>query len=123
MGAVKLDGVVYGKHIKNDKRSGHVSVRVMTEVLVLLCCESGCQEGMMDSLQAVPGVVEASAITGGAYDIIVRISAGSMAEAKSSISSGIKRIQGIKTSTVLIRKAEKQVPALGREPRFHPAAA
>jgi DNA-binding Lrp family transcriptional regulator len=95
----------------------------MTEVLVLLCCESGCQDGVVDSLRAVPGVVEASAITGGAYDIVVRISAGSMAEAKSSIASGIRRIQGIKTSTVLIRKAERQAPAQGRESRYHHAAA
>jgi DNA-binding Lrp family transcriptional regulator len=77
----------------------------MTEVFVLLCCDSGCQDWVTDSVRAVPGVVETSAIAGGgAYDIMVRISAGSMAEAKSAISSKIKRINGVKASTVLIRK-------------------
>lgn len=95
----------------------------MTEVFVLLSCDSGCQDWVTDSVRAVPGVVETSAIAGGwAYDIMVRISAGSMAEAKSAILSRIKRINWVKASTVLIRKENGNEEEKNQAAAHRPAA-
>lgn len=57
----------------------------------------------MDSIRRVPGVTEAS-VMAGPYDMVVRVSAKTMSEAKNVVNWQIKRMDGVRTSTVLIVK-------------------
>lgn len=73
------------------------------DILLLLNCNAGRERELMDSIRQVPGVTEASVVVG-AYDMIVRVSADTMAKAKDVINWQIKRMEGVRTSTALIRK-------------------
>lgn len=75
----------------------------MTDILLLLNCDAGHDQELVDSIRRVPGVTEASVVVG-SYDVIVRVSADTTAEAKDVINWQIKRMAGVRTGTALIRK-------------------
>lgn len=73
------------------------------DILLLLNCSAGHEQELVDSIRRVQGVTEAS-VMAGPYDMIVRVSADTMSEAKSVVNWRIKRMEGVRTSTALIMK-------------------
>ena len=71
---------------------------------MLLNCNAGHEQELVDSIRQIPGVTEASVMVG-PYDMMVRVSAETTSEAKNVVNWQIKRLEGVRTSTALIVKS------------------
>ena len=75
----------------------------MSFAYVLLKCEPGYEDVIMDELRSIPEVVCAHKIMGWAYDIIVKVEAESESKARKTINRQIRSIDEIKaTNTMMI---------------------
>jgi DNA-binding Lrp family transcriptional regulator len=79
----------------------------MESALVLLNCQSGCEQIVMQAIRRMPEVVEANFVFGG-YDIVAKVAAETMERLKAVVSWKIRKLDGVKTGLTLIRQ-ENQV--------------
>lgn len=75
----------------------------MHSALVLLVCQSGCEQVVMDAMRRIPEVVEANLVFGG-YDIIAKVAADKLEKLKAIVSWKIRKLEGVKTSLTLIKQ-------------------
>ena len=80
----------------------------METALVLLNCQYGCEQIVMQAIRRMPEVIEANFVFGG-YDIIVKVAADTMERLKSVVSWKIRKLDGVKTGLTLIRQQETPV--------------
>jgi DNA-binding Lrp family transcriptional regulator len=73
--------------------------------LVLLNCQYGCEQIVMQAVRRMPEVIEANFVFGG-YDIIVKVAADTMERLKAVVSWKIRKLDGVKTGLTLIRQDE-----------------
>ncbi len=66
---------------------------------IMICCESGAQEGNLETLKKMPQVQEAHAVYG-VYDEMVRIKADSMVEFK-ELNSKIRAMPNIRSTITM----------------------
>jgi DNA-binding Lrp family transcriptional regulator len=83
----------------------------METALVLLNCQYGCEQIVMQAIRRMPEVIEANFVFGG-YDIIVKVAADTMERLKSVVSWKIRKLDGVKTGLTLIRQEK---PLIGIE--------
>lgn len=69
---------------------------------VLLDCDLGSEEDVLDELQRIPEVTEASPIYG-PYDIIVRVKSDSMEKLREVVTWQVRRIDHVKSTVTLIK--------------------
>jgi len=74
----------------------------MHSAIVLLVCQSGCEQIVIESMRRIPEVVEASFVFGG-YDIIAKVAADKIEKLKDIVSWKIKRLDGVKSSLTLLK--------------------
>jgi DNA-binding Lrp family transcriptional regulator len=72
-------------------------------VLVLINCEieAETQQNILNKLKSIPGVIEASEISG-VYDIIVKIASNNIITLKENITRDIKTIDKVRSTMTLI---------------------
>ena len=75
----------------------------MQSALVLLNCQFGCEEIVMQSIRRMPEVVEADFVFGG-YDIVANVAADTMDKLKAVVAWKIRKLDGVKTGLTLIRQ-------------------
>ena len=73
----------------------------MAKAYVLISAESGSETDVMKGLKKTNTVKEAHMVYG-AYDIIARIEADTMADLKDSISWKVRRLDGIRSTLTMI---------------------
>ena len=73
----------------------------MPKALVLMNAEMGYENKLVDELKKTPHVSEVYAIYG-VYDVMVKVEADSMEQLRDAISTGLRRIDGIKSSLTMI---------------------
>jgi DNA-binding Lrp family transcriptional regulator len=73
----------------------------MTTAFVLITVEMGSEGTVLTELQSIPEVNEAKAIYG-IFDIIARLETSTAEETQNAIIDGIRRLEGVKTTTTLI---------------------
>ena len=74
----------------------------MSFAFVLLKCEPGYEDVIVDELRSLPEVVYAHKILGGPYDIIVKVEADSESKARKTINQQIRSIDKIKTTNTMM---------------------
>lgn len=74
----------------------------MPTAIILFTCESGYKFSLADDIRKIPGVVEASIISGG-YDLIAKVTSDTMDAVKEIIRSRIKDLKGIRTTLTLLK--------------------
>jgi len=75
----------------------------MQSALVLLNCQFGCEQIVMQSIRRMPEVVEADFVFGG-YDIVANVAADTMDKLKAVVAWKIRKLEGVKTGLTLIRQ-------------------
>jgi DNA-binding Lrp family transcriptional regulator len=73
----------------------------MATAFVLITVEIGSEATVLEELQSIPEVNEAKMIYG-EYDIITRLESSTVEEIQEAIIDGIRRLEGVKTTTTLI---------------------
>ena len=73
----------------------------MEFALVLLNCQFGCEQIVMQAIRRMPEVVEANIVFGG-YDIIAKVTADKMEKLKEIVTWKIRKLEGVKTSLTLV---------------------
>ena len=73
----------------------------MAKAFVLISAEMGSETDVMKGLKSIDAVKEAH-LAYGAYDIIARIEADTMAELKDSISWKVRRLDGVRSTLTMI---------------------
>jgi len=74
---------------------------IMPTAYVLLNCELGHENEIINELKKLPGVVEVEGSYGD-YDMIVKISADTMDKLKETITWHVRKIEKIKSTLTLI---------------------
>ena len=74
----------------------------MSFAFVLLKCEPGYEDVIVDELRSLPEVACAHKILGGQYDIIVEVEADSESKARKTINQQIRSIDKIKATNTLM---------------------
>ena len=74
---------------------------IMPTAYVLLNCELGHENEIINELKKLPGVVEVEG-SYGVYDMIVKISADTMDKLKETITWHVRKIEKIKSTLTLI---------------------
>jgi DNA-binding Lrp family transcriptional regulator len=73
----------------------------MEFALVLLNCQFGCEQIVMQTIRRIPEVVEVSLVSGG-YDLIAKVAAEKMEKVKEVVTWQIRKLDGVRTSLTLI---------------------
>ena len=73
----------------------------MPKALVLMNAEMGYENKLVDQLKKTPHVSEVYAVYG-VYDVIVKVEADSMEQLRDAISTGLRRIDGVKSTLTMI---------------------
>ena len=73
---------------------------------VLITCNTGFLEEVLDKLDRLPEVVEADSLYFGPYDIIVRVEADTIEDLNRTLGTDLKRIRNITSSVTLIKNEE-----------------
>lgn len=73
----------------------------MPRALVLMNAEMGYENKLVDQLKKTPHVSEVYAVYG-VYDVMVKIEADSMEQLRDAISTGLRRIDGVKSTLTMI---------------------
>ena len=73
----------------------------MPKALVLMNAEMGYENKLVDELKKTPHVSEVYAIYG-VYDVMVKVEADSMEQLRDAISTGLRRIDGVKSTLTMI---------------------
>lgn len=74
----------------------------MSSAYVLLKCEPGYEDLIVDELKSIPEVVCADKILGSPFDIIVKVEADSESRARKTINHQIRSIEKIKASNTMM---------------------
>ena len=69
---------------------------------ILLDCDLGSEDGVLDELWRIPEVTEASPIYG-PYDIVVRVESDSMEKLREVVTWQVRRIDHVKSTVTLIK--------------------
>jgi DNA-binding Lrp family transcriptional regulator len=69
---------------------------------ILLDCDLGSEDGVLDELRRIPEVTEASPIYG-PYDIVVRVESDSMEKLREVVTWQVRRIDHVKSTVTLIK--------------------
>ena len=78
-----------------------MAIFLMPTAYVLINCELGSEDEIINELKSLPGVIEVDG-SYGVYDIIVKISADTMDKLKETITWHIRRLEKIKSTLTLI---------------------
>lgn len=73
----------------------------MPRALVLMNAEMGYENKLVDELKKTPNVSEVYAVYG-VYDVMVKVEADSMEQLRDAISTGLRRIDGVKSTLTMI---------------------
>lgn len=73
----------------------------MSIALVLINTETGVEEKVLEKLKKMKNVKEAF-IVYGVYDIIVEVEAKDLEELRDTISTSIRRVEGVRSTVTLI---------------------
>ena len=73
---------------------------------VLITCNTGFLEEVLDRLEELPEVVEANSLYFGPYDIIVRVEAGTIEDLNMALGNDLKKIANITSSVILIKNED-----------------
>lgn len=73
----------------------------MPKALVLMNAEMGYENKLVDQLKKTPNVSEVYAVYG-VYDVMVKVEADSMEQLRDAISTGLRRIDGVKSTLTMI---------------------
>ena len=73
----------------------------MATAYVLINCELGSEESIIQQLKSLPGVVEVHG-TFGAYDILAKIESSSVEELREAITWKIRKIEQIRSTLTLM---------------------
>lgn len=73
----------------------------MPRALVLMNAEMGYENKLVDQLKKTPHVSEVYAVYG-VYDVMVKIETDSMEQLRDVISTGLRRIDGVKSTLTMI---------------------
>ncbi len=73
---------------------------------VLITCNTGFIEEVLDKLEELSEVVEANSLYFGPYDIIVRIEAGTVEDLNRALGNDLKKIANITSSVTLIKNED-----------------
>ncbi len=73
----------------------------MPRALVLMNAEMGYENKLVDQLKKTPHVSEVYAVYG-VYDVMVKVEADSMEQLRDAISTGLRRIDGVKSTLTMI---------------------
>lgn len=73
----------------------------MPRALVLMNAEMGYENKLVDQLKKTPNVSEVYAVYG-VYDVMVKVEADSMEQLRDAISTGLRRIDGVKSTLTMI---------------------
>lgn len=73
----------------------------MPKALVLMNAEMGYENKLVDQLKKTPHVSEVYAVYG-VYDVMVKVEADSMEQLRDAISTGLRRIDGVKSTLTMI---------------------
>lgn len=73
----------------------------MPTAYVMINCESGTQENILDQLKEVPEIVEVSEVNG-VYDIVVKVYSDTLDSLKQTITQHIRTIKTITSTMTLI---------------------
>ncbi|UVS70339.1 Lrp/AsnC ligand binding domain-containing protein [Nitrososphaera viennensis] len=75
----------------------------MPSAYILINCELGCENALIDELKTLPGVVEACQIYGSTFDIIVKVCADTEDRLKEVVNRRIRRMEKVKaTQTMMV---------------------
>lgn len=70
----------------------------MPSAYILINCELGCENALIDELKTLPGVVEACQIYGSTFDIIVKVCADTEDRLKEVVNRRIRRMEKVKAT-------------------------
>ncbi len=73
----------------------------MPRALVLMNAEMGYENKLVDQLKKTPHISEVYAVYG-VYDVMVKVEADSMEQLRDAISTGLRRIDGVKSTLTMI---------------------
>ena len=73
----------------------------MAMAFVLVNSELGIEKEVAEKLREIPGVTEIWEVYG-VYDIVVRVEVESISELKGFLSTGIRRVQGVRSTLTMI---------------------
>jgi len=78
----------------------------MPTAYVLITCNTGFLEEVLDKLDGLPEVVEADSLYFGPYDIIVRVESDTIEDLNRALGTDLKRIPNITSSVTLIKNED-----------------
>ncbi|HYL66727.1 MAG TPA: Lrp/AsnC ligand binding domain-containing protein [Nitrosopumilaceae archaeon] len=79
------------------------------QAYVMINCEDGAQEYVMEELKSIKCIKEIST-TIGSYDIVTKIAVPSVEALRETIEFKIRRIQKVRTTTTIICEQSKSFP-------------
>jgi len=79
----------------------------MITAYILLTCEIGSEESVMEELKAIPSVKEVHGVYG-VYDILVKVESSSADDLRETITFKIRKIPHVGTALTLTRKEEQE---------------
>ncbi len=74
----------------------------MITAYILLTCEIGSEESVMEELKAIPSVKEVHGVYG-VYDILVKVESSSLDDLRETVTFKIRKIPHVGTALVLRR--------------------
>ncbi len=74
----------------------------MITAYILLTCEIGSEESVMEELKAIPSVKEVHGVYG-VYDILVKVESSSLDDLRETVTFKIRKIPHVWTALVLRR--------------------
>lgn len=73
----------------------------MPTAYVLINCDLGSEEGIIDEIKKLPNVVEVSGVYG-VYDIIVRLQADLMDKLRETITWKLRKIEKVRSTLTML---------------------
>lgn len=74
----------------------------MPTAYILMCCDLGYENEVIDQLMTLPGVVEVNRVFG-VYDVITTVTSENMDELRNLITARIKKIQKIRSVLTIVK--------------------
>ena len=74
---------------------------------ILLTCEIGSEESVMEELKAIPSVKKVHGVYG-VYDILVKVEASSADDLRETVTFKIRKIPHVGSALTLTRKEEQE---------------
>lgn len=74
---------------------------VMASAYVLINCDMGSEESVINDLKSIPGVKNVSGVFG-AYDVMAEIQTTTVDELRETITMKIRKLSGVRTTLTLM---------------------